>query len=79
MSTVIAGPKSKSFLTCINRFRSAHKRRHNISKADRTIILAQGKALAMLVTMLQARGHLDAEDYAGTWPVQRRRRRERSA
>lgn len=36
---------------------------------DRALIAAQGKALAMLATMLQARGVLDVEDFAGTLGV----------
>lgn len=41
-------------------------RRHRITQAERALIGAQGKALTMLVTALQARGHLDVAEFADT-------------
>ncbi|ODT43325.1 MAG: hypothetical protein ABS59_23875 [Methylobacterium sp. SCN 67-24] len=36
---------------------------------DRALIAAQGKALTMLATMLQVRGVLEVEEFAGTLGV----------
>lgn len=41
-------------------------RRHRITPMERALIGAQGKALTILVTTLQARGHLNAEEFART-------------
>jgi hypothetical protein len=41
-------------------------RRQRITQAERALIGAQGKALTMLVTALQARGHLDVAEFAET-------------
>lgn len=42
----------------------AHIRAKRISPTERAVIAAQGKALAMLATTLQSRGHLDARRLA---------------
>jgi len=39
-------------------------RRHRITPTERALIGAQGKALTMLVTALQARGHLNVEEFS---------------
>ncbi|MBE9605701.1 hypothetical protein IAI18_12585 [Acetobacteraceae bacterium H6797] len=41
-------------------------RRHRITPTERALIGAQGKALTMLLTALQARGHLNVEEFADT-------------
>ncbi len=43
--------------------------RSRFSESDRTIIAAQGKALALLVTTLHARGVIDMEEFANTLGV----------
>ena len=40
------------------------RRRYRVSAADRALICAQGKALTLLLTALQARGHLEVSEFA---------------
>jgi len=40
------------------------RRRYRVSAADRALICAQGKALTLLLTALQARGHIQVAEFA---------------
>jgi hypothetical protein len=50
----------RDLLAMLGRQRS----RPRLSKVERTLIGANGKALTMLVTALQARGHLDVREFS---------------
>ncbi|MEK4035390.1 hypothetical protein WOA01_21445 [Methylocystis sp. IM2] len=50
----------RDWLAMLGRRRS----RPRLSKVERALIGANGKALTMLVTALQARGHLDVREFA---------------
>ncbi len=41
-----------------------HRSRPKLSKVERALVGANGKALTMLVTALQARGHLKVREFA---------------
>lgn len=55
-----AGAPWRDWFTILRHRRS----RPRLSKVERALVGANGKALAMLVTALQARGHLDAREFA---------------
>lgn len=40
------------------------QRRYRLSRTERALVGAQGKALTMLVTALQARGHIQTSEFA---------------
>lgn len=64
MKTAIAEDRRSAPWDWIKNFAGRRPRRHHVSSADRALICAQGKALTLLLTALQARGHLQVGEFA---------------
>ncbi len=66
MNTAVSDQKEKNSPRWHEQIRWPRRmRRRRITSTERALIGAQGKALTMLVTTLQARGHLNVEEFAG--------------
>lgn len=64
MKTAIAEDRRPAPWDWIKSFAGRRPRRHRVSTADRALIGAQGKALTLLLTALQARGYLQVSEFA---------------
>lgn len=65
MDTNVAGERKPVPWRWISRQKDRGRTRpYRLTRTERAMITAQGKALTMLVTALQARGHLQTREFA---------------
>ncbi len=65
MDTAVAGERKPAPWDWIGRLKDLGRTRpYRLTRTERAMIGAQGKALTMLVTALQARGHIETREFA---------------